>query len=136
MHARAAFPIPLHGIISMLIYRVYRLYDTANHSLDACIERERERERKRERERTMANEIVLESAVRGFHVYRAAWTPVLGEELTAEKEPGNSEDPFTVRLKRRGETFGHVPRKISKICWLARDRAISTVVRGSNNSRV
>ena len=106
---------------------------------------------------------MLESDVRGFHVhvYRVAWTPVLGEELTAEREPGNSEDPFA--LKRGGETVGHVPREISKIYWLfihqgyltaevtlckmadthsafhtlARDRAISTaIVCGSNNSRL
>ena len=103
---------------------------------------------------------MLESDVRGFHVNRAAWTPVLGEELTAEKESSNSEDPFA--LKRGGETVGHVAREISKIYWLfihrgsltaevtlyktgdthsafhtlARDRAISTIiVRGSNNSR-
>ena len=77
---------------------------------------------------------MLESTVCCFHVYRAAWTPVLGEELTAEREPGNSEDSFAVRLKRGGETVGHVPREISKICWLARNRAISTVmVCGSNN---
>ena len=42
----------------------------------------------------------------------------MGEELTAEREPGNSEDPFAVRLKRDGETVGHVPREISKICWM------------------
>ena len=59
---------------------------------------------------------MLGSDVRGFHVYRAAWTPVLGEELTAEREPGNSEDPFA--LKRGGETVGHVLREISKIYWL------------------
>ena len=70
---------------------------------------------------------MLESAVRGFHVHRAAWTPVVG---------GNSEDLLAVRLKRGRETVGHVPHKISKICWLACDWAISTViVRGSNNSR-
>ena len=46
---------------------------------------------------------MLESTVRSFHVYHAAWTPVLGEELTAEREPGNSEDPFAVRLKRGGK---------------------------------
>ena len=80
---------------------------------------------------------MLESAVRGFHVYRASWTPVLGEELTVEREPGNSENLFAVILKRSGETVGHVPRDISKICWLAHDRAISTViVHGSNNSRL
>ena len=43
---------------------------------------------------------MLESDVRGFQVYRAAWTPVLGEELTAEREPGNSEDPFALKRER------------------------------------
>ena len=51
----------------------------------------------------MADEFVMESTVRGFHVYRAAWTPVLGEELIAERQPGNSEDAFAVRLQRGGE---------------------------------
>ena len=62
---------------------------------------------------------------------------MLGKELAAERDPGNSEDQFVVRLKRDGETVGHVPRDISKICWLMRDQAISTViVCGSNNSRL
>ena len=64
----------------------------------------------------MADEFVLESAVRIFHVYRAAWTPVLGEKLTAKSEPGNSEDSFAVRLKRGGETVRHVSHEISEIC--------------------
>ena len=55
---------------------------------------------------------MLESAVRGFHVHCVAWTTVLGEELTAEREPGNSEDPGAVKLKRGRETVGHVPCKI------------------------
>ena len=38
----------------------------------------------------------MESAVRSFHVYKPTWTPVIGEELTAEREPGNSEDQFAV----------------------------------------
>ena len=59
---------------------------------------------------------MLERDVCGFHVYRAALIPALGEQLTAEREPGNSEDPFA--LKRGGETVGHVPREISKIYWL------------------
>ena len=43
-------------------------------------------------------EFVLESAVHGFHVYRADWTPVAGERLTAEREPDNQEDAFAVKL--------------------------------------
>ena len=94
-------------------------------------------------------------------IYCADWTHVLGEELTAERELGNLEDPFSLK-----KTVGHVPRDISKIYWLiihrgsltdevyntvqngghqfrmnyhtlTHDRAISTViVRGSNNSRL
>ena len=45
---------------------------------------------------TSQEEYELESAVRGFHVYKLTWTPVIGEELTAEREPGNSEDRFAV----------------------------------------
>ena len=57
-----------------------------------------------------------------------------GRRAHREREPGNSEDPFAVRLKRRGEIVGHVPSEIAKICWLVHDRAISTViVRGCNN---
>ena len=29
-------------------------------------------------------------------MYKPTWTPVIGEELTAEREPGNSEDRFAV----------------------------------------
>ena len=52
---------------------------------------------------------------------------MLVEELTAEREPGNSEDTFAVRLKRGREIVGHVPREISKISCLACDWAISMV---------
>ena len=67
---------------------------------------------------TLREEYELESAVRGFHVYKPTWTPVIGEELTAEREPGNSEDWFAVALKKGGATVGHVPCEISKLCWL------------------
>ena len=45
---------------------------------------------------TSREEYELESAIRGFHVYKPTWTPVIGEELTAERESGNSEDQFAV----------------------------------------
>ena len=61
---------------------------------------------------------MLESAVRGFHVYRADWTPVLGEQLIAVREPDNPEDGFAVSLKKGERTVGHVPREMSKLCWL------------------
>ena len=31
-----------------------------------------------------------DSVVRGHHIYKATWTPVLGEELPVLREPGNT----------------------------------------------
>ena len=45
---------------------------------------------------TSREEYDLESVVSGFHVYKPTWTPVIVEELTAERESGNSEDRFAV----------------------------------------
>ena len=38
------------------------------------------------------------SAVHGFHVYMQMWTPVVGESLTAVREPGNVHDRNAVAL--------------------------------------
>ena len=38
------------------------------------------------------------STVRGFHVYMRTWTPVVGESLTAVREPGNVHDRNAVAL--------------------------------------
>ena len=62
-------------------------------------------------------EFVLLSCVRGYHVYGEEWIAVLGEELFCEWEIGNVVDRYTVAVKKdSGETVGHVPKKISRIC--------------------
>ena len=40
--------------------------------------------------------MVVKSAVGGFHVYGASWSPILGKQLEAEREPGNPDGSFTV----------------------------------------
>ena len=45
-------------------------------------------------------EASFRSVVRGFHVYRAVWTPILHEELTTQLEYGNPEDRYAVRTTR------------------------------------
>ena len=60
----------------------------------------------------------VESAIRGYHVYREIWNPVLGEELTTQREHGNPEDAFAVKIKKGDETVGHIGKELSKICWL------------------
>ena len=64
---------------------------------------------------------MLESAVRGFHVYHEAWAPVLGEELTTKNEPGNSGRRGAVRcmwLGCRSSPAGNT-KKIDKMLSLA-----------------
>ena len=56
---------------------------------------------------------VHESVVRGHHIYKAVWNPIVGETHCLQLEEGNEHDCFAVCVKRGGETIGHVPRELS-----------------------
>ncbi len=76
----------------------------------------------------------LSSCVRGHHIYKDIWDPVVGEKLDCCRECGNVQDRYAVavvrtlvdpKLKRRRHktenavtTVGHLPRKISCVCSL------------------
>ena len=62
------------------------------------------------------NQLVLDSFVSGYHVYQEAWTPLIGEELECQREPGNIEDVYAVALLNGGIKVGHVPHEISTMC--------------------
>ena len=49
-------------------------------------------------EKMVHSTLGLLSAVRGYHVYRRMWTPVVGESLTAAREFGNAHDRNAVAL--------------------------------------
>ena len=66
---------------------------------------------------TMAMTFRIESTVRGHHVYKAAWSPYIGEELPVQREVNNIHDDFAVAVLKNGNTVGHVPREISRVCW-------------------
>ena len=42
---------------------------------------------------------VLEGVVCGHHVYKATWTPTVGEILVVRQEPGNDHDRHAVCIK-------------------------------------
>ena len=85
----------------------------------------------------MATEAELEivSCVRGFHVYRFLWNPVLGEELICRREIGNAEDRYAVGvyITEENALVGHLPRRISLLCsiFLRRGGNISCKVSGA-----
>ena len=59
----------------------------------------------------------IEAMVHGYHVYKEVWCAAVGEELFCVREV-NYRDPFAVAVIRSGVVVGHVPRKISSVCWM------------------
>ena len=57
-----------------------------------------------------------ESVVRGHHVFKRIWTPVVGKVLTVAREAGNTEDGFAFAVTMDDIVVGHVPREFSKLC--------------------
>ena len=58
-------------------------------------------------------ELHKDSVVRGHHVYKSVWAPVIDEELNLEREKSN-EHEYAVAVRKNGETR-HMPRSFSRI---------------------
>ena len=52
------------------------------------------------------------SVVRGYHIYKAVWQPLIGERITFCIERGNA---HAVSIQRDSTVVGHVPREVSKV---------------------
>lgn len=59
-------------------------------------------------------EFILDSIVRGHHVFKSIWTPHVGEVLPARVEEGNEEDRYAVAVLKGSVVVGHVPRNLSR----------------------
>ena len=59
---------------------------------------------------------ILDSCVRGYHVYIDFWNATPGETLTCIRERGNRNDVFAVAAQSDGNIVGHIPWHISCIC--------------------
>ena len=55
--------------------------------------------------------------MRGHHVYKFVWTPVIGEELYLEPKESSEHDEYAVVVRKAGEIVGHVPHSFSCILW-------------------
>ena len=81
----------------------------------------------------------IDSCIRGYHVYKDIWNPVLGEVLTCRADIGNVHDPYAVvTLTAANTTVGHVPRNISTVChlFLRRNGNITCEVTGRRRRSV
>ena len=45
-----------------------------------------------------AIELMVRTAVRGYHVYKDIWTPAIGEEFVCRQERGNDHDRHAVAV--------------------------------------
>ena len=80
----------------------------------------------------MPVDISIDTVIRGHHVYKDVWTPIIGEVLQCEKEEGNSHDLYAVAVKKLDSIVGHVPRTISTLyhLFLSRGGSITCTVTG------
>ena len=52
----------------------------------------------------------IHSYIRGYHVYKDNWIPVIGQVLLLKREPENAHDRNAVSVTTScGEVLGHVP---------------------------
>ena len=51
----------------------------------------------------------LLSCVRGYHAYQNVWDAAIGEILTCEMEPSNSQDHYAVAVKKEDSIVGQQP---------------------------
>ena len=56
---------------------------------------------------------IFESVIRGRHICKQIWRPLVGEILTLEREEGNNHDKFAISLLKHATILGHVPREFS-----------------------
>ena len=62
-------------------------------------------------------DLLLDSVIRGHHIYKRTWTPYVGEELPLQRERTNSHDAFAVTIKKDGSVVGRVPKELSFSFW-------------------
>ena len=66
---------------------------------------------------TEEESFLLESVIRGHHVYKTNWTPVIGQVLQVHCEASNTHDPYAVATSRDGAVVGHLPLEFSGVAW-------------------
>ena len=44
------------------------------------------------------------------HIYKASWSPYIGEELPVQRKVNNIHDDFAVAVLKNSNTVGHVPQ--------------------------
>ena len=65
-------------------------------------------------------ELIVRTAIRGYHVYKQFWEPDLGEGFVCYKEVNNEHNRFATAIytyEDAEDVRGHLPREISHITF-------------------
>ena len=60
--------------------------------------------------------IEIESFVIGHRVYKAVWSPFIGESLNTQMELDNVHDKYAVKVLKNQAVIDQVPREMSRYC--------------------
>ena len=57
------------------------------------------------------------SCIRGYHVYKNKWDPVVGEVLAYKRESTNAQDKYAVAAQKNGTIVGQLPGQTPLRVW-------------------
>ena len=86
-------------------------------------------------------EVEFSSVIRGHHVYKAAWSPIIGESLACrndDRKEAKEHDEYAVRtyLEADNKLVGHVPMELSFLIFTflkaCHENKVQVKVAGSN----
>jgi len=75
----------------------------------------------------MSARFITDSVIRGHHVSKSYFTPVVGRILPCVNERGNVHDIYAVAVKDDDTIVGHVPRAISSVCHMFLNKSGTTI---------
>ena len=75
----------------------------------------------------MSARFITDSVIRGHHVSKSYFTPVVGRILPCVNERGNVHDIYAVAVKDDDTIVGHVPCAISSVCHMFLNKSGTTI---------
>jgi hypothetical protein len=67
-----------------------------------------------------AFQLTVQTAIRGYHVYKDVWTPTISEAFICQQERDKDKDSYAVAVHKEdgSDVLGHLPREFSRVAFL------------------
>ena len=86
--------------------------------------------------RVLLDCFVINSHVRGYHIYKDIWNPSKGEVLQLQREPSNPEDKFAAIICLDGQVVGRVPAELVRTFSLFLARECNSITATITDARI